>query len=330
MIDIATRTRLEVEFCGKLDYVIDQLVREDFPEQEVETFVNLVKFFLKYNDIKQYVVAALYDKAKELSKVLLVIDKGFYFSFRKFVSILIALDDKEVMEMLETNFAKEKDLHNFFLLIEEELRQSKDTANCEKLFFSLMTLNSYELSVVDSFLKAAQRYRAYLVEKLLSNNSHTALRKMLEEIRNNDAPGLKKVVPIFVSKYDDKINSNYLEMVRIVVTYDPSFTEDMLMMSKWDLRFLFEKYILQSSVGNQPLIKNYCQYLWDKDSEWFLEFEKNFLETADGFSIVQFSTNVPFSSKRKILHRLVEGKEEQYLVEFIKKFPEYRHLLPML
>lgn len=33
---------------------------------------------------------------------------------------------------------------------------------------------------------------------------------------------------------------------------------------------------------------------------------------------------------RKILKKLVEGKREKYLVEFIKHFPEYRSLLPIL
>jgi hypothetical protein len=33
---------------------------------------------------------------------------------------------------------------------------------------------------------------------------------------------------------------------------------------------------------------------------------------------------------RKILKKLVENKQEKYLVEFIKHFPEYRSLLPIL
>jgi hypothetical protein len=330
MIDLATRTRLEVEFCSKLDYVIDHLVREDFPAQEVETFINVVRYFLKYEDIREYVVSALHDKAKELSKLFLVIDRGLFFSFRKFVGILVSLDDPEVIEMLETNFAKEKNLENFFILIEEELKQGKSSANCEKLFISLMTLHNYELQTVDQFLAATQRDRVYLVHKLIENKSFSALRKFVEEVGQRDVLGLKTIVPAFIEKYDDKINSNYMEMIRIVVTYDSSFTDELLSVSKWDLRFLFEKYILSSSTGNQPLLKNYCDYLLDRNKEQFLDFEKRFLESAEGFDIVRYSTNVPFSSKRLILRRLVEGKEEQHLVEFIKKFPEYQNLLPML
>jgi hypothetical protein len=33
---------------------------------------------------------------------------------------------------------------------------------------------------------------------------------------------------------------------------------------------------------------------------------------------------------RKILKKLVESRQEKYLVEFIKHFPEYRSLLPIL
>ena len=330
MIDIAVRTRLEVEFCGKLDYIIDLLIREDFPEEEVKTFTETVKFFLTYQDIREFVVSALHDKATELAKVFVVIDKGMVASFKKFVSILIALDDSEVLEMLETNFAKDKNLNNFFLLVEEERLQGKSTANCEKLFLSLLTLHGMSLQQIDSFLTALAQDRVYLATRLIENKSFVALRKYTEEVATNDVAGLKQLIPVFIERYDDKINSNYMEMIRITVVHDPSFTDAMLAMSKWDLRFLFEKYILSSSTGNMSLMKNYCQYLADKDSQWFFQFEKQYIETARGTDLVRFATTVPFSSKRAILRKLVEAKEEESLVEFIKNFSEYRNLLPML
>jgi len=51
-------------------------------------------------------------------------------------------------------------------------------------------------------------------------------------------------------------------------------------------------------------------------------------------TIKQFITIIGNNQKgivsRKILKRLVESKQEKYLVEFIKHFPEYRSLLPIL
>lgn len=330
MTDIAVRTRLEVEFCGKLDYVIDLLIREDFPEEEVKTFTETVKFFLKYQDIREYVVSALHDKASELAKVFLVVDKGLTISFKKFLSILIALDDPEVLEMLETNFAKDRNLTNFFLLVETERLHGKSTANCEKLFLSLITLHGMSLQQIDNFLLSLDKDRVYLATRLIENKSFVALRKYTEEVATNDVTGLKQLIPVFIEKYDDKINSNYMEMVRIAVVYDPSFTDELLSVSKWDLRFLFEKYILNSSSGNMTLLKNYCQYLVDKNGQWFSDFEKQYIETASGSDLVRFATTVSFSSKRNILRKLVESKEEENLVEFIKNFSEYRNLLPML
>jgi hypothetical protein len=64
----------------------------------------------------------------------------------------------------------------------------------------------------------------------------------------------------------------------------------------------------------------------------FAKFETAFLDNASSGDIVQYAINVPASNKRHILKRLVDLKEddELALVAFIKKFPEYENLLPLL
>ncbi len=51
-------------------------------------------------------------------------------------------------------------------------------------------------------------------------------------------------------------------------------------------------------------------------------------------TIKQFINTISPNQKgivsRKILKKLVESRQEKYLVEFIKHFPEYRSLLPIL
>ena len=325
----ADRVKLEVEFFRNLDKTTDLLVRSDFPEEEVESFIKVIKVFLGFHDIRNYVVSSLHDKSKEISKRYLNWNKGLQYSLRKFVDILIQLDDPEVIEMLETNFLKEKTSDNFFVLIEEKVKLGKDISNCEKMFLSSMAYNSrVDLPTVNKFLEITQRTPTFFVEQLINNKSHTAIRKYISEIVILEPSQLSILVPTIIDKYDEKTHSNYLELARIIIRHDVSFTDNLLSTS--DLRVLFEKYVLMSSTADIPLISNYCNYLHSKNQDWFGVFEKDFLEAAASSDILRYAIGVSFSSKRLVLRRLVEIKNETNLVEFIKKFPEYQNLLPML
>lgn len=331
-MNLAERAILEVEFCNKLHYAIDQLIRHDFVEEDVNQFVKSVKTFLTYPDIKDYVKTALYDKANEISKIFLVIDKGLFYSYKKFISILISLDDSEMIEMLETNFAKEKKLDNFFLLIEEKINQNKDISNCENLFLSLMTLHNFRLEYVDRFIAAIRKDRDYIVCKLIETKSYSTLRKYLEELAISDIESFKPLIPVVIKNYDDRIGTHYLDLVKTIVTYSNDFTDKLLITRNWNLRRIFEKHILSNATRSQALIKNYANYLASKNESWLTTFEKSFLEVALSEDIVIFANNVPLSNKRLVLQRLVELKEidESSLVVFIRKFPEYENLLPLL
>ena len=331
-MNFAERAILEVEFCNKLHHAIDQLIRHDFIEEDVKQFIKSVKTFLTYPDIKDYVKSALYDKAHDLSKIFLVIDKGLYYSYKKFIAILISIDDPEVIEMLETNFAKEKKLDNFFLWIEEKRNQNKDISNCENLFLSLMTLHNFRLEYVDRFIIAIKKDRPYVVSKLIETKSYSTLRKYLEELAIFDIESFKPLIPVVIEKYDDRLGTHYLDLVKTIITYCNDFTDKLLMTRNWNLRRIFEKHILSNSTRSEELIKNYSNYLSSKSPNWLATFEKSFLETALSEDIVNFANNVPQSNKRLVLQRLVELKEidEDSLVVFIRKFPEYENLLPLL
>ena len=329
MINMHERTKLELEFCHGLDHAMNWLVREDFPESDVEAFIIAVKKYLEYPNIRDYVKAALYDKTRELSKIFSVIDKGIYYSYRKFIAILISLNEPEIVEMLETSFVKEKNLDNFFILIEEEVKQNKNIANCEKLFISLMTLQNYELSIIDRFLQAINKNRTYLVTKLIELKSYSTLRKYIEELAITDAPSFKNLVPIIIEKYEDRIGSHYLDLIKIIVTYSTEFT-DRLLLSQ-NLNRMFEKHILSGYI-KMSLIRNYSQYLLSKNELRFYIFEKTFLDHANSDELVEYAEHIPYSNKRLVLRRLIELKDsdEESLVDFIRKFPEYENLLPLL
>lgn len=323
------RALLEIEFCNKLHVAIDQLIRNDFPEEDVLNFIKSVKTFLQYKDIKEYVKSVLYDKAREISNIFLVIDKGFFFSYRKFISILLSLNDTEVQEMLETNFAKEAKLKNFFILIEEEIKQNKDISNCENLFLSLMTLHSYTAKTIDEFAIAIQKDRAYILKKLIENQSFSTVKKYIEELIISDFESIHTIVPIVIERCYH-MSSHYMDLCKIIITHSSIYTEQLL--SAPIMRVAFQNLILDHHHDNNVLIKNYALFLLNKNTKQFAKFEELFLEVASSTSMVEFATEIPFSNKRLILQRLVDLKnvDEESLVVFIKKFPEYKNLLPML
>lgn len=332
-MNLADQTLLEVDFYNKLNFSIDQFIRNDFIESDVENFIQTVKTFLTHPEIKDYVKTALYNKANEISKIFVVIDKGLHYSYKKLIAILISLDETELTEMLETNFAKEKKLDNFFLLIEEKVNQNKSVSNCENLFLSLMTLHNFQLEYVERFINAIRKDREYIVSKLIENKSHSTLRKYLEELAAENPGSLKSLIPIIIEKYDDHIlHTHYLDLVKTIITYSNDFTDKLLINHDWNLRYIFEKYLLTLSIFPPNLIKNYSHYLISKKEAWFNDFEKSFLEIAKSEDIVDFANNVPHSNKRLILQRLVDLKEidEDSLVVFIRNFPEYENLLPLL
>ena len=59
-----------------------------------------------------------------------------------------------------------------------------------------------------------------------------------------------------------------------------------------------------------------------------------FLSKCPAWSLTAYATDFTGSNKRKILSRLIEIAKvdfrEDYLMQFINKFPQYKNLLPML
>lgn len=325
------RTSIEINFFTFLNKGIDQLVRDNFLEQDVLEFVSSMKTFLKFEDIKDFVKESLYDKTIQLSSVIHIAEETWTYSHRKFIALLILLDNDELMEMLETNFVKERRLNNFFILIEEKLKQNKSVENCETLFLSLMTIKSFiNVHVVDMYLQAICRDRSYMVQKLITTKSYSALRRYISEISETDINCLEMLIPVIVERYYDRLNSHYLDLVATILTYSKEFTAHLL--PSRNLEKMFEQYCSSSIPMPIRAITNYALYLSNKNKALFDKFETAFVEYAAPLNIVSFASDVPGSNKRKLLNKLIESREthESSLVMFIKQFPEFENLLPML
>ena len=79
-------------------------------------------------------------------------------------------------------------------------------------------------------------------------------------------------------------------------------------------------------------IKHYCEYIYNKNPDIFFYFENKLLSSNNiiPITLLEYVNVVSFSSKRIVLKKLVQLGAEKELVLFIKKFPEYQNLLPML
>jgi len=80
-------------------------------------------------------------------------------------------------------------------------------------------------------------------------------------------------------------------------------------------------------------IKNYSIFLFEnKGLECFLDFENKLLsnENLTPYSVLEYSKQVLFATRRSVLKKLISLKSENELVAFIKNFPEYKSLLMLL
>src|ERR1035441_4520768 len=138
---VETRAQLEVQFAKKIDLIIDQLVYSEFSEEDINTFTETVKTFLKFIDLRQYILDALYDKVKETANVIKPHDVTRYSSFQKLLRVVIKLEDQDLIDTLESFFLKDRKIKPFFLLLQEQISLGKDIKQSEKLFLS--ALNTY-------------------------------------------------------------------------------------------------------------------------------------------------------------------------------------------
>ena len=92
----------------------------------------------------------------------------------------------------------------------------------------------------------------------------------------------------------------------------------------------FGKYLVSNHAHNILLIKHFMAYLEINNPTAIPSLEESFLKDIGVDTIYRYGIEVPISNKRKVLISLIELKNEKYLVEFIKKFPAYQSLMPML
>lgn len=333
-MDLATRTQLEIEFANKIDLIVDQLVYSNFSDEDIVVFTNSVKTFMGYVDLKQFIIDLLYDKVCEAAKIIKPHDQARFLSYRKLIRVILDLGDQELIESLETYLAKHKCSDHFFVFLEEKIARGLSTEHSELVFIDLIHTQEIDLKFVNKFLSIIQKDQSYLIKHLLTSNldkvqSHS-LTRFISELLHHELDSIgTHVVPTLV-KYHNSNIENYLSIISSIISYTPAHTHTLLEDSKWKCNFQLWKYIINGYTFNTSLVKNYCLYLQEYFPDKLEDFENEFLENADPDHIVNYALQITSSKKRKVLRRLIELKSEKWLVVFIKKFPEYKSLLPML
>lgn len=338
LTDLGTRASLEVQFAQKIDFIIDQLVYSEFSEEDISTFTETVKTFLKFIDLKQYILDALYDKVKEVANVIKPHDETRYSSFQKLLRVVIKLEDQDLIDTLESFFLKDKKIKPFFILLQEKVALGQDIKQSEKLFLSaLNTYYNVDLDIINEYLGIVGQDKSYMVRRLMDKKMavHGALAKYVTAVSLADKEGTEQhIVPVVVQEFEGDVQ-HYMNLCRLIMTHRPEHADVLLRGNKYDVRDRFSSFVVKNHLDDTIFITSYCIYLTLNNLQEFERFEKEFISQAKPEQLLTYSRYVLNSNRRKILRRLVDlktedSRNEKHLVTFIQYFPEFGSLLPML
>jgi hypothetical protein len=335
MTDLEERTQLEIEFAEKLDFVIHQLIYYNFSDEDIVVFTETVKTFMAYVDLKQFIIDVLYDKVCEASKIIKPHDMSRFLSYRKLIRVILDLGDNELIEQLETHLAKHNHPDHFFVFLEEKIARGINTDSSETIFIELIYLNrEAQIKVINKFLRLIDKDPSYFLKKLLvtklDRSWNFSVKRYISEVIANEPETLENhIIPTLIQHYDNGLE-HYLSIIVEIISITDKFTRSLIDDNKWKCQAALWSQIINGLTFNTKLVKHFCLYLKDHYPDKVEEFEDSFLDNADPDHIVKYAIEVSFSKKRKILRKLIELKSEKWLVEFIKNFPEYKSLLPLL
>lgn len=332
MSDKETRRQLEINFAKNIDATIDQLLWSNFSENDIVIFTDTVKKFLKFEDLKIYILDAIHDKIMEASKIIKPHDVVRFASYRKLVGIVLDINNEELTDSLET-FLSRNQPHHFLAFVEEKIKKGMSIETATDSFIELIKVNDHPIEIIDKFLSIIGKDRPFMIRKFLGSKSYNriSIHRFISDIISKEPHNVGEDVVVPIIGYYKGALDQYFYLIQDIMAQTHTFHHSLLndssmgncMLQCWE-------HIIANCRNYLGLIKNFYFYLEEYYPDLSDQFEIDFLQGADGFTMVSFAMEVPSSKKRKILRRLVEIKNEAALVFFIEKFPEYSSLLPML
>lgn len=320
------------KICELVDEMVNQLIYTDFSQDTIDQYTQIIKMSLsKQNKNNIFFRLTLYDKIKCAAKIINETDTGKYVTFRKLIKTLMVLNISD-FSYFETYFLNKRDIELFLILLEEKVAAHQDISKLEDSFISIIKMEGINLSEINSFLKILGKDRLWLTEKLIQFLEFEALKLQIYGlIQTENFSELDKTISCIIEHSKDILAYNkntYSNIVYSIITNCNKYTKELLLPPEIE-RSLYKIFISNSHAVSAAV--NFSLYLYDKGPNYYYEFEKDYIKHFSlGYSLLEFTKQLPFSSKRLILSKLIELKEEGTLISFIKEYPQYKNLLPML
>jgi len=330
-MDVAERARLEAGFAREISQVIDSLAYSGMSEDDFSTFETSLKTFLKYEDIKGFVLDSLLAKAKEVARLVKSHDVVRLAAFRKLSKILVRCEDRDNLSIFSTYLLANRCHPHFMGLIEEMINQGVSFVDAEQVFFSLIHIHAYDVELIEQYLTTIKEDASYLTRRLLQTSTYSSLIKFIRISAGKHDVIQNHVVPTIMEHYTGD-RTHYLNLVAELLHINNNNLDMMLKEHKHigNCEGRFQQYLIEYHWHIIIAVRNYANYLNNRNPEDFAKFEEQYIKYVSGAALMAYAELVDISSKRKILLRFLDMKDEKYVVEFIRKFPTYRSLLPML
>lgn len=313
----------------KIEEEVDSLVSSRFSPDHVSSFQIFIGEYLNQPLRSKIFLATLFDRAKALSKVVKR-DEEQFSVFRNFIKTLLLINNEQILSYFETSLVNEKNLDKFFIFLEENIVVNRDITFIIDAFIQLMCYNNYSYISIQNFLKKISKDKKWLIHKLLSFNLYNVITNHIHETVLYEKDSLKEIVDALASYPKYEVPVQYARLVVFILQNTNEYLPVLLKHSD------INEKLLESVIVSDPrplAVKNYSIYLFEnKGLEIFLSFEDKLLasEHISAYSVLEYSNQVAFSTKRSILKKLISLRAEQELIKFMKKFPEYKKLLMLL
>ena len=246
-----------------------------------------------------------------------------YKRFRQLIQVIVSISESSLIEALATFFLKGNDPSYYFILLEEMVKKKCNTDVVEHIFLSLISASGYDLIRITEFLKILGKNSSYLTSALLNSKLYPSLRRYISLLDRKELQDT--VIPLIVKDYDG-VPEKYLGIVLEALCISEKVIRPLLI--NYEERFT--EFLLNAHAYNIPALRNYLGYLAEYNPQAIFAFENELLDSDKEYLIRQYALHLPLNNKRKILRILITTKQEATLVEFIKKYPEFESLLPML
>jgi hypothetical protein len=328
-MDILDQYKLELESDSELQKLITRICNLDFPKEgslDLRKFIENVTS--KQSLIKDFVLSNLADKVSNSGNYINSLYENSSYVFRNLINVVISTNDDEAISVLETYLAKQANLNKFFIFIEEMINKNKDISSCENTFYSLLIGRGVIYSEIELFLSTIKKDRIYFVKKLIEKRLYFILQIYVEELCLKDVNFLiQSIVPIIIEELDSIYT--YLSITTSILYLNESATFDLLNNSKHDQLFkAFENRLL--TLSDEQIVIKYVNLLASYYPHLIESFEQKYIKIALPNDLVEYAINNKRCNRRFILSELIKRKNDEALSLFIKSFPEFHVLLPLL